>query len=64
MKTVTYGWLMRQNPSPSLAWSSNKYQYYYCPTDAEHPYASDAIIVKIKKNHVIHKLEKENSQAS
>lgn len=55
MKTVTYGWLIRKYPTPSLAWSSNKYQYYYCPSDAEHPYTASATIVKIKKDYVIKK---------
>lgn len=56
-KTVTLGWLLRQYPVPSLAYSSNKYQYYYCPTDAENPYNCPATIVKIKKDYVIKKNE-------
>lgn len=55
MKTVTLGWLLRQTPTPSLAWCSNKYQYYYCPTDTNNPYNSPATIVKIKKDYVVKK---------
>lgn len=55
MKTVTLGWLLRQTPTPSLAWWSNKYQYYYCPTDANNPYNCPAITVKIKKDYVVKK---------
>lgn len=52
MKTVTYGWLIHKNPIPSLAYCSNKYQYYYCPTDENNPFA-DGKMVKIKKDYVI-----------
>lgn len=55
MKTVTYGWLMRKTPTPSLAWSSNKYQYYYCPENEENPFNGPAQIVKIKKAYVVKK---------
>lgn len=54
MKTVTYGWLTRKHPTPSLSYSSNKYQYYYCPEDEEHPFVGNYKMVKIKKAYVIH----------
>ena len=53
MKTVTYGWLIKKYPAPSLDHSSNKYQYYYCPNDAENPYIGTYKMVKIKKDYVI-----------
>lgn len=55
MKTVTLGWLLKQNPVPSLIGSSNKYQYYYCPSDEKNPYTAPAKIVKIKRAYVISK---------
>ena len=58
MKTVTYGWLIRQYPTPSLAWSSNKYQYYYCPTDVENPFNCPGKFVKIKKVYMVEQNKK------
>ena len=58
MKTVTLGWLLRQTPTPSLAYCSNKYQYYYCPKDPENPYNGPMEMVKIKKAYV----EKKNRE--
>lgn len=53
MKTVTLGWLLRKTPTPSLAWSSNKYQYYYCPNNADNPFGDGGHMVKIKRDYVI-----------
>ena len=52
MKTVTLGWLLRKTPTPSLAYSSNKYQYYYCPV-LENRCTDEDKMVKIKKAYVV-----------
>jgi hypothetical protein len=66
MKTVTLGWLRRygngnENLIPSLEYSTQKYQYYFCPTNAERPFAEGGFTVKIKRAYAESVLEHERA---
>lgn len=58
MKTVNITWLKNQTPAPSLAYCSEKYQYYFCPTHIETPYDGYGKMVKARKKYIINCLKK------